>query len=255
MLVVISPAKRMDFSGSPLLSEFSKPIFIDESILIMNRMKKMSIKQIGNLMNLSNELAEINYERFQNWEPEFSIDNSRQAIFSFTGDVYAGLDARSFSKEELKFAQNHLRILSGLHGVLRPLDLIRPYRLEMGSKIKIRNSKNLYDFWGMKITDQIKCDLENNDDSVLINLASNEYFKSIKIKSLDVRIVTPVFKDFKNGEYKIIQFWAKKARGLMSSFIIRNKLMEVEQIKLFDQEGYQYNDGLSSMDEWVFTRG
>ena len=255
MIVIISPAKRLEFSGPIKTDEFSIPSNIEESTILMNRLKKMSPNQIGKLMNLSEGLAEKNHERFQNWEPEFDINNSRQAIFSFNGDVYIGLDAASYSRDDLNYAQNYLRILSGLHGILKPLDLIRPYRLEMGTRLKIRRHNNLYDFWGMKITDQINHDLEENPDPVLINLASNEYFKSIKTNKLNARIITPVFKDFKNGEYKVIQFWAKKARGFMAAYIIRNKLEEATQLKLFDIKGYLYNENMSTEKKWVFTRG
>ena len=254
MIIVISPAKRLDFSGTPKTEKFTLPRFIKESSIIMNQLKKLKMEQLGDLMNLSGNLAEVSYNRIQNWEPDFNLRNARQAMFSFKGDAYIGLDADSFKEKDLEYAQDHLRILSGLHGILKPLDLIRPYRLEMGLKINIGRYNNLYDFWGSKITDQIETDIGRNSDPVLVNLASNEYFKSIKRNNLIARVVTPVFKEFRNGEYRIIQVWTKKARGLMTSFIIRNKLDDVDQLKLFDSEGYFYNDSLSTQNEWVFTR-
>jgi cytoplasmic iron level regulating protein YaaA (DUF328/UPF0246 family) len=196
----------------------------------------------------------LNSNRYYAWNRPFTPKNSKQAILAFKGDVYTGLDAETMTTAELDFAQDHLRILSGLYGVLHPLDLMQPYRLEMGTQFKNPRGKNLYEFWGDKITQALNLDLKKQKDSILINLASNEYFQSIHTKNLEARIITPVFKDEKNGIYKIISFYAKKARGMMSRYIIRNKLTNPEAIKKFDAAGYQFDAKSSNHDEWVFTR-
>jgi cytoplasmic iron level regulating protein YaaA (DUF328/UPF0246 family) len=205
------------------------------------------------LMSISPKLGELNANRFQTWQLPFTPGNAKQALLAFKGDVYTGLDADTFSESDFAFSQKHLRILSGLYGVLKPLDLIQPYRLEMGTKLGNARGPNLYHFWDNKLTESLDKELES-DDNVLINLASNEYFKSVKVKSLKARMITPVFKDMKNGQYKMISFYAKKARGLMSAYIIKNKLEEVESLKGFDSEGYCFNPDMSKGDEWVFTR-
>jgi cytoplasmic iron level regulating protein YaaA (DUF328/UPF0246 family) len=201
-------------------------------------------------MSLSDKLGALNFERFQEWQTPFTEDNARPAVLAFKGDVYQGLDADSMSDEDLRWAQDHLRILSGLYGLLRPLDLMQAYRLEMGTKFANPRGGDLYQFWGDIITDE----LNKTDSSVLVNLASNEYFKSVRKKAIGARIITPVFMDKKDDKYKIISFYAKKARGLMSSYIIRNRITEVEQIKNFDTDGYSYNAALSEADKWVFVR-
>lgn len=251
MLIVISPAKTLDFETQPSTPTHSQPRFLDQSQQLINTLQKLDTVDIAKLMKLSDKLAGLNVARYQSWKPPFNLDNAKQAALAFKGDVYTGLDAETMSDADLGYAQNHLRILSGLYGVLKPLDLIQPYRLEMGTKLDNDSGKNLYEFWGNDLTDAITQEL---DDGILINLASNEYFKSIKTKQLNARVITPVFKDQKNGQYKMISFYAKKARGLMSRYIIDNKLTEPEAIKGFDYEGYYYSEAESKGDEWVFLR-
>ena len=254
MLLVVSPAKKLDFE-SPLVTEkFSQPSLLKESQLLINDCLKLSPSDIASLMKLSDKLAGLNAARFGEWSTPFTPDNARQAILSFNGDVYTGLDAASFSEEDFDFAQQHFRILSGLYGLLKPLDLMQAYRLEMGCKLGNSRGDNLYQFWGEIITNELNKVLSEQGDDVLINLASTEYFKSVKKKSLNATIITPAFKDWKNGQYKIISFYAKKARGLMARYIIQNKLTSVEKIKAFDLAGYQYSESLSQGNEWVFTR-
>ncbi len=205
-------------------------------------------------MGISEKLAILNYQRFSDWNLPLTIENAKQAIFAFTGDVYKGFDAKSLSKTELENTQDKLRILSGLYGVLKPLDLIKAYRLEMGSKFANTKGKNLYEFWGNSITDFLNDEMANDNEKILINLASNEYFKSINIKKLEAKIITPIFKEEKNGKFKIISIYAKRARGLMSRFIIKNNIESVEDIKAFDCENYSINDALSNEKDWCFTR-
>lgn len=254
MISVISPAKSLDFETTVPTSIQSEPLFVDKAELLIKKLRTLSRKKIGDLMSISAQLAELNYQRYQDWEVEHNNEVARQALLAFKGDVYIGLDAYNFSDEEFNYAQDHLRILSGLYGMLRPMDIIRPYRLEMGTKLPVRRKKNLYEFWGDTQVDLINEALEGHDSKYLINLASNEYFKSVNTKKLNGEIITPEFKDFKNGEYKMISFLAKKARGMMSAYIIKNKIDTPEEIKGFDIDGYGYNERLSEGNKWVFTR-
>lgn len=251
MLIVISPAKTLDFETKPSTDRHSQPRYIQQSATLINELRKLDTVQVASLMSLSDKLAALNVARYESWQPKFTFENAKQAILAFKGDVYTGLDAETMNAKDMDYAQQHLRILSGLYGVLKPLDLIQPYRLEMGTKLANKEGKDLYQFWGDDIKTSIEADL---DDGVLINLASNEYFKSVQAKKLNARIITPVFKDQKNGQYKMISFYAKKARGLMSRYIIDNKLTEPEAIKGFDYEGYYYSEAQSKGDEWVFLR-
>jgi len=254
MLLVVSPAKKLDFE-SPLPTEiYSQPTLLEHSQLLIDECVKLSPAQIATLMKLSDKLSGLNAARFGQWSVPFTPDNARPAVLAFNGDVYSGLDANSFSKEDFSFAQKHFCILSGLYGLLKPLDLMQPYRLEMGSKLKNDRGDNLYQFWGNIITEELNKALIAQGDDILINLASNEYFKSVKIKSLKATIITPAFKDWKNGQYKMISFFAKKARGLMARYIIQNQITDVEQLKSFDLAGYQYDDSLTQGNNWVFTR-
>lgn len=255
MLIVISPAKKLDYDSDPITQEHTLPGFIGDSQVLIDTLRNYSAMDLAELMKLSMNLAELNFDRYHAWQPEFSFDNAKQALLAFKGDVYAGMDAESFSNEDLAFAQDHLRMLSGLYGLLRPLDLMQPYRLEMGTKLHNPRGKNLYEFWDMAITDALNAQLEAQGDDVLINLASNEYFKSVKPKAIKGRVLTPQFKERKGDKYQMIGVYAKKARGLMSRYIIQNRLSDVEDIKDFDVEGYVYNPTLSKENEWVFTRG
>jgi len=253
MLIVISPAKTLDFETLPVTQEFSEPDYLEQSALLIEKLKNYSVIDIASLMNLSDKLAGLNLARYQTWQLPFNLDNAKQAVLAFKGDVYTGLDAETLDPQGFNFAQTHLRILSGLYGILRPLDLMQPYRLEMGTKLVNKKGKDLYQFWGSQLREAIESETAL-EDGVLINLASNEYFKALQAKQLNVRIITPVFKDLKNGQYKIISFYAKKARGFMSRYIIDHQINDPEQIKSFDSDGYRFSSELSKGDDWVFTR-
>ncbi len=251
MLVVVSPAKTLDFESAPVTKDHTQPRFLEQSQLLVDDLKELAVPELATLMKLSDKLAALNMARFQTWSTPFDFTNAKQAVLAFKGDVYTGLDADSLDNDGLTFMQQHLRILSGLYGVLRPLDLIQAYRLEMGTKFNTAKGKDLYQFWGQQLRESIEAEL---DDGILINLASNEYFKALQAKKLNARIITPVFKDWKNGQYKIISFYAKKARGLMSRYIIENKINKPEQLQQFDLDGYYFNPEMSKGDNWVFIR-
>jgi len=255
VLIVISPAKKLDYETPPTTARYSQPDFLDQSELLINTLRNYSALDLAELMKLSMNLAELNFDRYHDWTPKFDTENAKVCLLAFKGDVYAGMDAESFSEEDLDYAQSHLRILSGLYGLLKPLDLMMPYRLEMGTRLRTSRGKNLYEFWGDIITDAINAQLKAQGDEVLINLASNEYFKAVKAKKVQGRIITPQFKERKGDDYKMIGIYAKRARGLLSRYILLNRLEEPGQIKAFDVDGYTYNDALSSDDRWVFTRG
>ncbi len=255
MILILSPAKRLNYSDPILTQAFTLPAFTKESEMIMKKLKKLRPQAIKKLMNINETLAETNYDRYQNWGPTFDLSVARQALTTFKGDVYLGIDAPSYNESDYEKAQQCIRILSGLHGILKPLDLIRPYRLEMGTALKIGRTNNLYEFWGNKILNSIVNEPEFIKDKTLINLASKEYSKVIPLTSLQGRIITPVFKEYKNGSYRPIHIFLKKARGYMTSYIVKNRITDPESLKLFDWEGYEYNDNLSDNDNWVFTRG
>lgn len=253
MLMVISPAKTLDYE-SPLATEtFTKPDFLDEACELIDQLKELEPHQVSNLMSISDKLGQLNAKRFQSWHTPFSPKNARQAILAFKGDVYTGLEAESFSEQDFSFTQKHLRMLSGLYGILKPLDLMQPYRLEMGTKFENKRGKDLYAFWGDRLTQEINR-LLNSDDEVLVNLASNEYFKSLKKKDLEGRLITPQFKDWKNGQYKMISFYAKKARGLMCRYAILNRITDANDLKGFDLDGYYFSEDQSDKNNWVFLR-
>jgi uncharacterized protein len=254
MLIVISPAKTLDYDTAPITEEFTQPEFLKESRKLISELKKLSPAEISSLMKVSDKIGHLNFLRFNDWKTPFTLKNAKQALLAFKGDVYTGIDAETFSKQDLKFAQKHLRMLSGLYGVLRPLDLMQAYRLEMGTQFENKQGKDLYEFWGAKITDQINKDLKASKSKYLINLASNEYFKSLQADDIDAEIIVPVFKDYKNGQYKIISFFAKKARGLMSAYIIKNRIKNPEDIKKFNIDGYKFSKSESKDNNWVFLR-
>lgn len=254
MLIVISPAKSLDYKTPATTSEFTMPEMLDESEKLLTKLRKMNAKKLSDLMGISANLGKLNFERYQTWHLPFTPENAKQAVLAFSGDVFQGLDATSLSEEQLLKLQSKLRILSGLYGVLKPLDLMQPYRLEMGTKLKYRRSADLYDFWKSKITPKIKEALNESGSNVLVNLASNEYYKSIDTKKLGAEIVTPEFKDLKNGQYKMISFFAKKARGLMTRFILENDINRIEDLQAFESEGYMFNPRLSKIGKPVFTR-
>lgn len=253
MLTLVSPAKTLDYESPLATDTYTQPRFTEQSQQLIKTLRELSVQDVAELMKLSDKLASLNVARYQSWQPEHTPDNARPAVLAFKGDVYTGLDAESFSEADFSFAQQHLRILSGLYGVLRPLDLLEPYRLEMGTRLKTASGDNLYQFWGDRITAALNEELKTSGD-VVVNLASNEYFKAVQPKVLNARLITPVFKDFKNGQYKIISFYAKKARGLMSRYIIQNRIDAPEAIKAFDLEGYYFSPEQSKGDTWVFLR-
>lgn len=254
MLIVISPAKTLDFDTPTTSNIHSDAEFTKDSAQLIKVLRKLKVDDISDLMGISPKLAQLNFERFHEWHLPFNEENAKQALLAFKGDVYTGIDATTFTNNNFERAQTNLRILSGLYGVLKPMDLIQAYRLEMGKKLENRRGDNLYQFWGDKITKSINQTLKENDHQHLINLASNEYFKSIKGKKVKAEIITPGFKDLKNGEYKMISFFAKKARGLMTRFIIQNEITNPEDLKAFDLDGYIYNPNLSKENAPIFTR-
>ncbi|MCB0761638.1 MAG: peroxide stress protein YaaA [Flavobacteriales bacterium] len=252
MIALISPAKTLDFSPQTQTQEYTLPRFADDAAYLINKLQKLSAAQIGKLMSINNELAQLNYQRFQEWSLPFTAENAKQALLAFRGDVYRGLAADDFSQDDLDFAQEHLRILSGLYGVLRPLDLMQPYRLEMGSRFKVTPTKtNLYKYWDQRIRESLLADAGNEP---IINLASQEYFKAVVEKHVPNRIIHCHFRDWKNGQYKSLQTYAKLGRGYMTRYIIKNRINDPEQLKLFNEKNYSFNAGLSNENEWVFTR-
>ncbi len=254
MLTVLSPAKKLSKDCFVKSNRYQKPQFLEESKDLVSRLKKMTPPELMSLMTISENLAELNWERMQKWNEVFNPKNSREAIFSFMGDTYSGLDADSLTDRDLEFAQKNIRILSGLYGILRPLDLMKPYRLEMGTTFANEKGKNLYEYWDDSLAKSIKKDLRNHRENIVINCASLEYFKAIDYPSLNADIITPHFKDMKNGQYKMISFYAKKARGMMARFIIQNQIESVDDILAFDLGGYSYNASLSVPNQPCFTR-
>ena len=255
MLILISPSKTLDFGKPADFHLSTQPEFVKEASMLIRPLRKLSVDQLMVLMNISPKLAQLNQERYFLWRPEFTPTTALQALFAFRGDVYAGLDADSMTDQEIIMAQEKLRILSGLYGVIRPLDLIRPYRLEMGTTLAVRKNRNLYEFWQKKITARIREDLNRSNSNLLINLASVEYFKAVDQKKLKAEIVTPEFREGKNGTYQMVSFFAKKARGMMTRFILQHGIEEEEHLRAFDSEGYCYNSRLSEKGRPVFTRG
>ncbi len=255
MLIVISPSKTLNFDIHPQTEIFSQPDFITESAGLIEVLRKYSPPRLQKLMGINSNLAQLNAARYMDWNLPFNPENAKQAILVFKGEVYNGLKSETLSESDLLFSQDRLRILSGLYGALRPLDLMQPYRLEMGTKLKVKAKKDLYQYWGLKLSGHINGLMESTCQKYLINLASSEYFKALNPKILKAKIITPTFKDYKNGTYKFITFYGKKARGMMVRFIIRNRIDDAERLKLFDEDGYYYNHQQSEGNSWVFTRG
>ncbi|MCB1758383.1 MAG: peroxide stress protein YaaA [Gammaproteobacteria bacterium] len=254
MLLVISPAKTLDYE-TPLKSRrHTQPEFLDDAQLLVSRARQYSALDIAELMQVSMKIAELNFTRFHDWQRPFTPQNARQAVLAFKGDVYSGLDAGSFDAADFKFAQDHLRILSGLYGLLRPLDLMQPYRMEMGRRIDTERGANLYQFWRARITDGLNRQLRRIKSECLVNLASQEYFKAVDTRALNAAVITPEFKEYKNGQYRMIGVYAKKARGELSRFVIRNALTDADSMKSFEENGYRFNPELSSAQKWVFSR-
>lgn len=254
MLVVISPAKNLDYDSPLPTDEYTQPRLLERAQELVDRCQALSPMQLSELMKISDKLAGLNAARFAEWHTPFTPNNARPAIYAFDGDVYSGLAAEKLSTESIAYAQEHLRILSGLYGVLRPLDLMQPYRLEMGTKLDTSRGRNLYEFWGDEITDMLNEDLESIESELVVNLASQEYFSSVQPKRLKAQIVTPVFKDEKNGEYKVISFWAKKARGMMARYIMTEQPTSVAELRQFNAGGYRFNADESTEHELVFYR-
>ncbi|MEE4278885.1 MAG: peroxide stress protein YaaA [Halieaceae bacterium] len=254
MLSVISPAKTLDFDSAPTTRKATQPEFIERAAELVEDARALEPSDIRSLMGVSENIANLNHQRFMDWHQPFSLDNAKQAVLAFKGDVYTGLEAETLDAGQLAFAQKHLRILSGLYGLLRPLDLMQPYRLEMGLRFANRGGRNLYEFWGEDLTRSLNRQLKKSGTPVLLNLASNEYFKAVQAGQIEGELVTPVFKDLKNGKYKVISFFAKKARGQMARYIIEKEINDVPALKKFRVGGYRYNAGESTARELVFTR-
>lgn len=254
MLMVISPAKTLDYETPPATPRFTQPEHLEHAQVLIDQLRDFSPAQIAELMHLSDKLAGLNAARFGSWQPAFTPENAKQALLAFKGDVYTGLNAEDFSEADFDFAQQHLRMLSGLYGLLRPLDLMQPYRLEMSTKLANVRGNNLYDFWGERISGWLNGALEAQGDNVLLNLASNEYFSAVKRKVLNARIIDTEFKDLKNGQYKIISFYAKKARGLMARYVIKERLSDPAGLKDFNYQGYRFSAEQSKPDSLVFLR-
>ncbi len=254
MLAVISPAKTLDYDTPAPVADYTQPDMLAESALLIERLRQLDAAAIAKLMKVSANIAELNHRRFALWQPPFTPDNAKQALFAFQGDVYQGLAAGTLSADDIHYAQRHLRMLSGLYGLLRPLDLMQPYRLEMGTTLSNIRGKDLYAFWGAAISLQLNAALQEQGDDCLINLASQEYFKAVQQKALKGRIIHIVFKERRGLDYAIIGVYAKRARGLMVRYLIQHRLQQPEQLKAFDWEGYRYADGLSDDSTYVFTR-
>lgn len=252
MLIVVSPAKRLNFETIAPIKEFTQPAYLERSQMLIDRLKKCSASEISRLMKLSETLTKLNVTRYKSFKTPFNLQNAKQAIFAFQGDTYIGLDVNSLTKEDITYSQDHLRILSGLYGLLSPLDLIQPYRLEMGTKLDCDSNKNLYEFWKETLTGKLSELLKT--EKILVNLASREYFSAIDFNSLAGDVITPVFKEQKGKDYKVIGIFAKKARGMMARYIIQNRLTKLSQLKKFTSGGYEYSSELSSKSELVFTR-
>jgi len=254
MLIFLSPAKSLDYKTPPHVATHSLPAYLKQSETLIKQLRKLSPADIANLMDLSDPLALLNFNRYADWSLPFSPDNAKQAVLAFDGDVYDGLSAKTLSADDLDFAQNQVRILSGLYGILRPLDLIQPYRLEMGTKFANKAGKDLYAFWGETLLDAINAELDAMPHPVAVNLASEEYFKAAVGRKIKGQLIQPVFEDWKNGKYKIISFYAKRARGLMTRYAVLNRLTDPEGLKDFDSDGYTYMPEVSDDKSWVFRR-
>nr|WP_314489204.1 peroxide stress protein YaaA [uncultured Pseudomonas sp.] len=254
MLTVISPAKTLDYDTPPVTERFTLPQHLEHTELLIAQLRELTPAQIAALMHLSDKLAGLNAARFGSWNAEFSPANAKQALLAFKGDVYTGLDAESLGEDDLSYAQDHLRMLSGLYGLLRPLDLMQPYRLEMGTKLANPRGKDLYAFWDTRISQWLNQALADQGDDLLLNLASNEYFGAVKRSALKARVIDVDFKDLKNGQHKIISFYAKKARGMMSRFAIQQRIEDPQRLQGFDEQGYYYSAEQSKPDHLVFLR-
>ncbi len=254
MLMLISPAKTLDYESPLPTNKFSEPELLADSAKLMREVKQLAPQDLAGLMGISDKLADLNYRRNQQWKKPFTPDNARPAVLAFKGDVYLGLEAENFSGHDFNFAQKHLRILSGLYGVLRPLDLMQPYRLEMGTKLKNKGGDNLYQFWGDRIAKNLNAQLAALKSDTVVNLASNEYFSAVDTKVLKAQVITPAFKEIKDGKARVLSFFAKKARGRMAAWAIQNRITSADELRNFDVDGYRFDAALSTDSNWVFTR-
>ena len=254
MIAVISPAKKLNFDAASPIKAFSECDFLDNAKTLVRQAKDYSFDEIMNLMGVSENIANLTVQRFNDWNLPFTENNAKQAVLAFNGDTYTGLEANTFSDDEFEYAQDHLRILSGLYGLLRPLDLIQPYRLEMGTKMDNQSGKNLYDFWGSKIAEGLQKAIKDHGSKYIINCASDEYFKAVDLKVLDTAVVKPVFKDVKNGIPKVISFFAKRARGMLAKYIIKNRVDNIDELHDFNESGYEFHHELSNDKELVYIR-
>jgi uncharacterized protein len=254
MIIVLSPAKSLDYKTPSTVADYTQPEFLDQSQRLIDHLRTLSPVEIGQLMSISDQLAVLNATRYAEWSRPFSPDDAKQAVLAFNGHVYDGLDAGSLSSAELQFAQDHLRVLSGLYGLLRPLDLMQPYRLEMGTRLANPRGKDLYAFWGERITDTLNESLLASKAKALVNLASEEYFKSVKPQKLVVPVIQPVFEDWSSGKFKVVSLYAKRARGMMARYAITRKLIDPEELQAFSSAGYAYTPSASSATSWVFRR-
>ena len=254
MLIFLSPAKSLDYKTPPHVATSSMPAYLQQSETLIKQLRHLSPADIANLMDLSDPLALLNFNRYADWSLPFTPENAKQAALAFDGDVYDGLSAKTLTADDLDFAQKQVRILSGLYGILKPLDLIQPYRLEMGTKFANQAGKDLYAFWGETLLNAINAELAEMAQPVAVNLASEEYFKAAVGRKINGRLIQPVFEDWKNGKYKIISFYAKRARGLMTRYVVKNRLTEPEALKGFDDDGYAFAPDVSDEKHWVFRR-
>ena len=254
MLAILSPAKSLDYESKLATKKFSEPGFVEDSQQLIKRLREFTPDQLSSLMGISDNLAELNHRRYAEWQPEFTSCVARPALLAFKGDVYIGLEGPTMSERDFTWAQKHIRILSGLHGILRPLDRIRPYRLEMGTQLPTQRGKNLYEFWGEQVTEALNAAIAEQGDNVLINLASDEYYGVLQPENIDARIIKVHFREWKNGQFKFLSFFAKKARGSMARYMVDNRVKTLKALRAFDYDGYTYNSDLSSADDWVFTR-
>lgn len=254
MIAILSPAKTLDYSKQTFCKKHTQPEFLDDSQELIDILAKMSKAKVGSLMSISEKLADLNAQRYKDWSQPFDESNAKQALLAFKGDVYQGFDCENWKAADFTFAQKHIRMLSGLYGILRPLDLMQPYRLEMGTKLKTGRGSNLYEFWGGKLTDALNQSIKDSKSKALIDLASKEYSGSVKFPSIDAPIVTPVFKDCKNGNYKIVSFFAKKARGMMANYIVRNRIKNPRDLEGFDVAGYYFDPDSSDDKTLTFLR-
>lgn len=254
MLAILSPAKSLDYDSPLATRKFSEPSFVTESEILIKRLQKFTPDEISSLMGISDNLAELNHRRYAEWRPEFEPASARPAVLAFRGEVYLGLEGPSLSERDFTWAQKHVRILSGLHGLLRPLDRIRPYRLEMGTKLGTKKGANLYDFWGSKVTEALNAAIQSQEDDILVNLASDEYYRVLQPDAINARILKIHFREWKNGQYKFLSFFAKKARGSLVRYMIDHRVKTLKALRNFDYDGYVFNPALSQGDDWVFTR-